>query len=305
MFQLNARTISCSNQELTLAACLVLTAIASIIACSSQSAKPGSGDAKTSSSPSGSQATAGPAAEPSATAGIQTTGVPGSPRRHDDHQRETTPAARPEVRRRDQGERRAVEALVAAARGAAQGRAQRAVDHDRRRRLRRAEHLRRRHPNAGAGPHRQGGPALHAVPFHRALLADARGADHRPQPSLGGLRRGLGAVHRVPRLQQHHPQGQGHHRPHPQGQRLRHLVVRQGPQHADLHRQPGRTVRPMADRHGLRVFLRVCRRRHQPVGAEPVPQHDGHLSLRRQARLEPHHRPGRRRHRLAEPAQPD
>ncbi len=149
------------------------------------------------------------------------------------------------------------------------------------------------------------GPALHAVPFHRPLLADARGAHHRPQPSLGRLRRGLGAVHRLPRLQQHHPQGQGHHRPDPQGQRLRHLVVRQGPQHADLPGQPGRAVRPVAHRHGLRVLLRLRRRRHQPVGAEPVPQHHGHLSLRRQARLEPDHRHGRRRHRLAEPAQPD
>ena len=36
-------------------------------------------------------------------------------------------------------------------------------------------------------------PALHPLPFHRAVLADARGADHRPQPSLGRLRRGLGA----------------------------------------------------------------------------------------------------------------
>ena len=31
----------------------------------------------------------------------------------------------------------------------------------------------------------QDGPALHAVPLHRALLADAGGAHHRPQPSLG------------------------------------------------------------------------------------------------------------------------
>ena len=91
----------------------------------------------------------------------------------------------------------------------------------------------------------------------------------------------------------------------PPGQRLRHLVVRQGPQHADLQRQPGRTVRPMAHRHGLRVFLRLRRRRHQPVAAEPVPQHHGHLSLRRQAGVEPHDGHGRRRHRLAQRAQPD
>ena len=58
----------------------------------------------------------------------------------------------------------------------------------------------------------------------------------------------------------------------------------------------GRAVRPMADRHGLRVLLRVCRRRRQPVAAEPVPQHDPDLPLRGQAGLESHHRHGRRRH---------
>ncbi len=51
-----------------------------------------------------------------------------------------------------------------------------------------------------------------------------------------------------------------------------------------FRRQPGRAVRPMADRHGLRVLLRLRRRRHEPVGAESVPQHDGHLSLRGQSR---------------------
>ena len=46
----------------------------------------------------------------------------GFAQRHHDHRREATPAARPEVRRRDQGQRRAIKSLVAAARGAAQGR---------------------------------------------------------------------------------------------------------------------------------------------------------------------------------------
>ena len=63
-------------------------------------------------------------------------------------------------------------------------------------------------------------------------------------------------------------------------QRLRHLVVRQGPQHAGLRGQPGRAVRPVADRHGLRVLLRLRRRRCQPVAAEPLPQHHADLSVR-------------------------
>jgi arylsulfatase A-like enzyme len=54
-----------------------------------------------------------------------------------------------------------------------------------------------------------------------------------------------------PRLQQHHPEGQRHHRPHPAGERLSHLLVRQGAQHAELSDKPSRAVRPMADRHWL------------------------------------------------------
>ena len=64
-------------------------------------------------------------------------------------------------------------------------------------------------------------------------------------------------------------------------ERLPHRVVWQGPQYANLPNEPGGAVRPMADRHGLRLFLRLHRRRHEPVGAEPLPQHDGDLPLRR------------------------
>ncbi len=63
-----------------------------------------------------------------------------------------------------------------------------------------------------------------------------------------------------------------------------HVLVRQGPQHAGLRGQPGRAVRPVADRHGLRVLLRLRRRRRQPVAAEPVPQHDADLSRSRASR---------------------
>ena len=94
-----------------------------------------------------------------------------------------TSAARPKVWRGDQGEGKRVQAVVAAAGRAAQGRAECAAYHDRRLRLRHAEHVRRRHPNAGLGSHRQERTALHAVPLHVALLADARGPDHRPQSS--------------------------------------------------------------------------------------------------------------------------
>src|SRR5208282_4108830 len=50
-------------------------------------------------------------------------------------------------------------------------------------------YLRRRDPDAGARSRRQGGIALHPIPLHRVVLANARGADHRPQPPHGRLRR--------------------------------------------------------------------------------------------------------------------
>ena len=77
-------------------------------------------------------------------------------------------------------------------------------------------------------------------------------------------------------------------------QRLRDLVVRQGSQHAGLRGQPGRTLRSVADRAGLRVFLRFRGRRCEPVAAEPVPQYHADLPLHGQAGMEPDHRNGRR-----------
>src|SRR5437899_2998426 len=53
------------------------------------------------------------------------------PQRHDDTGRQTTTARAPEVWRRDQGRCERLQALLATIRGAAQGRAKRAADHDR------------------------------------------------------------------------------------------------------------------------------------------------------------------------------
>ena len=241
-------------------------------------------------------------AQRSRTAGHRYAGLA---KRDHDRQPRAAAGARPEVRRRHQGRRAAVEGLVGAAHRAAQGRAQRAADHHRRRRLRRAEHFRRRHPDTHHGPHRERRSALQPHVLHRAVLADARRADHRAQPPLGRFRRDLRAVDRLPRLQQHHRQGQGDDRPHAGGQRLFHRMVRQGPQHAGLRGQPGRAVRPVAVRHGLRVLLRLRGRRRQPVAAEPVPQHDADLSVPGQAGLEPGHRHGGRRHRVHDADPPD
>ena len=81
-----------------------------------------------------------------------------------------------------------------------------------------------------------------------------------------------------------------------QGERLLHRLVRQEPQRADLGGEPAGTVHPLAGRPGLRLFLRLRRRRHEPVAAgQPVPQHHADPSLHRQAGVEPQHGDGGRR----------
>src|SRR5271166_3542445 len=76
-------------------------------------------------------------------------------------------------------------ALVAAALGASLGRPKRVADHDRRPGLRHQQHVRGCHPDADAGPRGERRAALHGIQLHRALLADARRFDYRPQPPRG------------------------------------------------------------------------------------------------------------------------
>ena len=139
------------------------------------------------------------------------------------------PPPDPEFERHHQGQRPSIKGLVGAAHCPSQAGPQHPPHHDRRRRFRRPQHFRRRHPDPGHGSRRKERSALQQHPLDRALLADPRRAHYRAQPSLRRLRRDLRAVHRLPRLQQHHRKGQGHHRPHPARQRLRHVLVRQGP----------------------------------------------------------------------------
>ncbi|MFO1072283.1 MAG: sulfatase-like hydrolase/transferase [Geminicoccaceae bacterium] len=80
--------------------------------------------------------------------------------------------------------------------------------------------------------------------------------------------------------------GQRHRRPHPARPWLRHLLVRQGPQHARVPGEPSGAVRPVADRHGLRLLLGFVGGDANQWPAQPVPQHDADLSLRGQAGLE-------------------
>ena len=247
------------------------------------------------------------ASVPSFAAGQQVNGDARLAQRDDLPRRQAAAAAGSEVRRSDQGRRSAIETVVGAARRAADGCAQCAPDHHRRRRLRRAEHVRRCDSDAVDGPDRDGRAALQPCVLHGALLADARRADHGAQSSLRRLRRDLGAVDRLSRLQQHHRERQGDDRAHPARQRIRDLLVRQEPQYAGVCREPGRSVRPVAHRDGVRVLLRLRRRRRQPVGAQPLPQHDADLSVLGQGagHVEPGHRDGRRRDRLHDAHAPD
>ena len=97
----------------------------------------------------------------------QITGTPGSPSATVTIDGKQLPPP-PEVRRRDQGKRQGFQALLAAARRAAQGRAERAAHHDRRPGLRRIGHLRRRHPDAGMDRVAKAG--LRYTQFHSTAL---------------------------------------------------------------------------------------------------------------------------------------
>ncbi len=160
-------------------------------------------------------------------------------------------------------------------------------------------------PTPGTGSHCEERAALHEFPLHVALLADACGDHHRPQPSRGRLWGGRRNCDGIPGLRLNHQEGYRHHRHDPEGAWVRDLVVRQESQHALLSGDPGRALRPVAERHGLRVLLWLRRRRRQPVAAEPVPQHDGHLPLRGHSGLEPDHGHGRRGDPVHEGAQGD
>ena len=90
-----------------------------------------------------------------------------------------------------------------------------------------------------------------------------------------------GAQPRLSRLRLADAEERRHGRRDPARQRLQHRLVRQEPQRARLAEQRRRPVRPVADRTRLRLFLRLHRRRREPVGSDAVREHDARSSPRR------------------------
>ena len=115
---------------------------------------------------------------------------------------------------------------------------------------------------------------VHALPHHGAVLADALGAADRAQPPLGRD----GGDHRVRHLgtgqQLDLAEHGGAARQDPAAERLQHGAVRQVPRGAGVGDQPDGPVPSVADGNGLRVLLRLHRRRDEPVVPGAVRGHD-------------------------------
>ncbi len=178
-----------------------------------------------------------------------------------------------------------------------EGRAECPAHPHRRRGLWRIVHVRRADSDAHDGSAGEGRVALHAVPHHGAVLTHARGAAHRAQSPQRRDGCHHGARHRLPRLQQPSAEERRDVRRDPQAERLQHRLVRQEPQRARLAHEPGGAVRPLADGAGLRVLLRIHRRRHEPVGPGALRRHQAHRAAARREGLFLRQGHGRPRHR--------
>ena len=187
-----------------------------------------------------------------------------------DARRRSQPPAHPSpvVRRDRQPDARGITAGLEPHRPphAARGRAERPARAHRRRRLRQPEHVRWPDPDPELHPHGRGRRPLQPLPCHRHLLADARGPAHRPQQPRRGLRLGRRVRGRLPRLLRDAAARRRAAAPHPARQRLQHGGIRQVAPDPGRPAGPGRAVRSLAQRVGLRVLLRLPRRRRRPVG---------------------------------------
>jgi hypothetical protein len=149
-----------------------------------------------------------------------------------------------------------------------------------RRRLRGVGHLRRPVCDAHGRPPGRGRASLPALPHHRPVLTEPGRAAHRAQPPLGRHGRRGGHRYLGTRLQLDPAQHRRAAGRDPAAQRLRHGAVRQVSRGSHLGTRPAGALRPMADRVGLRAFLRVRRGRNPPVRARAVRGHRPHRAAR-------------------------
>ena len=111
------------------------------------------------------------------------------------------------------------------------------------------------------------------------------------------IRLSRGVLQRLPRLHRRSPTRLRSTTPGPARQRVQHRCVRQVAPHAGRPTGTGRPLRPVAERVGLRLLLRVPGRRREPVGPvhgrEPEDHRNGPRLLRRGQPLLPARRHGR------------
>ncbi len=162
-------------------------------------------------------------------------------------------------------------------RASAEGRTQRPGDSHRRRRVRHRQRFRRSVPDPEFRQARTRRTEVHPIPHHRVVLADAAGAAHGAQPSLGRHGRHHRNRDRRARLQLGVTEHQGAARADPQAQWLLDFAIRQVPRGPGVADESGGPVQRVAvGRRRIRVLLRLHRRREQPMGSGLIRGHDAH-----------------------------
>ena len=176
-----------------------------------------------------------------------------------------------------------------------------AVHRPRRCRLLGDELLRRADRDAEHRSDRRERCPLHAVPHHRALLADPVLPAHRaqPHPQQHGLHhRGRD---RLPECERHDPARERNAVRDPRRARLEHLHGGQVAPLPDRRDEPRRHQAQLALRTWLRALVRLPRRRDEPVVSRPrLRQPHGRPATHARRGLPPHgrhHRQGARVHR--------
>ena len=103
-----------------------------------------------------------------------------------------------------------------------------------------------------------------------------------------------------------HPAQRRHRARNPAAERVRHRLDRQDPPHPHARDHRRRTVRPVADRHGRRILLRLLRPRREPVASAALGEHHADAGAEDAGRgLSPGGRHGRQDHRLDSAAEVD